>query len=300
MLDPFPIPPSIRDGSQALTSSLGLRTLPLHTHEIILSYALYNFIDAVLSPFISARLFPKKYNAFSRRTQLHWNMHVTSLVNSTFLSLAALYVIFADQERLSDTWEERIWGYTGAGGMVQASIAGFFLWDFQVCVANVGSLGAMDLIHATMGLVISILGFRPFGLYYGLQYVLFELSTPFANFHWFLNKLDKAGSTLQIVNGMVLIVVFGCCRLLWGSYSTVLFFRDAWTALHAPGPSWTSYDHSPTEKPLVLEHRAQWWMTIIFLVTHTTIMALSAIWFSKMITTIRKHYARSGGEKKMQ
>ncbi len=142
-----------------MATKLHLLTLPLHIHEIVLSYALYNFIDAVLAPLISSRLLSNQYRAFSRRTQLQWNMHVTSLVNSTFISLAAIYVLCADVDRLSDTWEQRLWGYTGAGDMVQAFGAGFFIWDVQICAANVQTLGVTDLVHASMGLIISFLGF---------------------------------------------------------------------------------------------------------------------------------------------
>ncbi|KAK1079830.1 hypothetical protein LTR33_006063 [Friedmanniomyces endolithicus] len=298
MLDPIPVPPLLRDAIQPLATRLHLLTLPLHIHEIVLSYALYNLIDTVLAPLISRRLFPNHYRAFSRRTQLQWNMHVTSLVNSTFISLAAIYVLYADVDRLSDTWEQRMWGYTGAGGMVQAFGAGFFIWDLQICAANVKTLGVPDLVHALMGFIISFLGFRPFGLFYGIQYALVELSTPFVNFHWFLNKLNKAGSTLQLVNGMILITVFGCCRLLWGSYMTKTFFGDVWTALHAPRSSWTTYNYSPTQKPLVLQHHAEWWVGIVFLATHTVVMSLSIFWFGKMIATMRRPYAGSNGKRK--
>ena len=116
-----------------------------------------------------------------------------------------------------------------------------------------------------------------------------ELSTPFVNIHWFLNKLDKAGSTFQIVNGVLLVVTFASCRLLWGSYLTVVFFRDVWTALHAPQPSWTEYNYSPVEKPLILEPQAPWWLAIVFMLTNAVVMSLSAFWFTKMIATLRKH-----------
>jgi hypothetical protein len=139
---------------------------------------------------------------------------------------------------------------------------------------------------------------RPFGLYYGIQYALLELSTPFVNIHWFLNKLHKAGSKLQLVNGVILIVVFGCCRLIWGSYMTVVFFRDVWAALHALRPSRTSYEYSLAEKPLVLQHQAQWWVAAMFLVTHAIVMALSVFWFCKMIATARNHFARHGSKRK--
>lgn len=116
-----------------------------------------------------------------------------------------------------------------------------------------------------------------------------ELSTPFVNIHWFLNKSGKAGSTFQIINGILLTVIFAGCRLVWGSYLTVVFFRDVWTALHAPKSSWTEYDYSSLERPLVLEHRAPWWLASMFMVSNAVLMSLSAFWSTRTIVTIQKH-----------
>lgn len=165
MLDPIPVPPSLRDAISPLTNLLHLHTLPLHIHELILSYIFYTFLNAFLAPRLSAYLLPTPYAKFPPRTKLLWNIHVTSFVNSTFVSVAALYVLFADRDRLSDTWEQRMWGYTGLGGMVQGFGAGYFVWDVQVCAANLDLLGVTDLLHAVVSLSIAILGFvcRPPG-----------------------------------------------------------------------------------------------------------------------------------------
>ena len=88
------------------------------------------------------------------------------------------------------------------------------------------------------------------------------------------------------------------CRLLWGSYLTFVFFRDVWTALHAPQSSWTEYNYAPSEKPLVLEHQAPWWLATMFMIANAVVMSLSAFWFTKMIATMRKHIESSGREKK--
>jgi hypothetical protein len=159
MLDPIPAPAFLRDLIQPLADALHLGTLPLHIHEVLASFVAYSFIYAVLSPILSAYLFPDTYAKFPPRTQLQWNMHVTSLVNSLFLCVAASYILLCDTELRNETWEERIWGYTGAGAMVQAFGAGYFVWDVQVCATNLGMLGVPDLMHAVVALVISVLGF---------------------------------------------------------------------------------------------------------------------------------------------
>lgn len=159
MLDPIPVPSFLQDAINPLTSLLHLHTLPLHIHQVILSYIFYTSLNAFLAPRLSAYLLPTTYASFPQRTKLQWNIHLTSFINSTFVSLAALYVLYADQDRLNETWEERMWGYTGLGGMVQAFGAGYFVWDVLVCAANIETLGMMDLMHAVVALSIAILGF---------------------------------------------------------------------------------------------------------------------------------------------
>ena len=56
-------------------------------------------------------------------------------------------------------WEERVWGYTGAGGMVQALAAGYFLWDLGICVRYFGVFGVGLLAHAVAALVVFSFGF---------------------------------------------------------------------------------------------------------------------------------------------
>ena len=56
-------------------------------------------------------------------------------------------------------WEERVWGYTGAGGMIQGFAAGYFLWDLCVSVTHVNVFGWGLLAHAVSALVVFSLGF---------------------------------------------------------------------------------------------------------------------------------------------
>ena len=59
-------------------------------------------------------------------------------------------------------WEERVWGYTGAGGLIQAFAAGYFVWDFGICAGNVDIFGWGMLAHAVSALVVFGLGFVSF------------------------------------------------------------------------------------------------------------------------------------------
>ncbi len=84
---------------------------------------------------------------------------MVSTIQSISICGIALYVISSDLERYRMGWEDRIWGYTGAGGMVQAFAAGYFLWDVLVSAMYLQILGIGSLLHAICALLITCLGF---------------------------------------------------------------------------------------------------------------------------------------------
>lgn len=114
---------------------------------------------------------------------------------------------------------------------------------------------------------------RPFVNYYGVSLILYELSTPFLNIHWFLDKTGMTGSTAQLVNGILLLLSFGGSRLVWGTYQSVSMYRDIWTAYTAPG-----------ENPVAS------WLAVSFVVANTILCTLNFFWFSKMIAALRKRF----------
>lgn len=59
-------------------------------------------------------------------------------------------------------WEGRVWGYTGAGGMIQGFAAGYFLWDLGVCLLHIDIFGWGLLAHAIAALTVFMLGFVSF------------------------------------------------------------------------------------------------------------------------------------------
>ena len=67
--------------------------------------------------------------------------------------------MFNDEERGGMGWEERVWGYTGADGMIQGFAAGYFLWDLWLCGMNVDIFGWGLLAHSIAALVVFLLGF---------------------------------------------------------------------------------------------------------------------------------------------
>ncbi|KAI9761543.1 MAG: SWI/SNF complex component snf12 [Chaenotheca gracillima] len=308
MIDPFfPAPAFLAKLTQPIADALYLTTLPLHIHEIILAVAFYHYVHTKVGPALSSWLFPGIYSRFPTRTKINWDVHVVSFVQSVLVNSLALWVMMNDEERSHMDWRERVWGYTGAGGLTQALAAGYFLWDLQVTAFNVGIFGWGMLAHAVSAVVVFSFGFRPFVNYYGPTFILYELSSPFLNIHWFLDKVNMTGSKMQWYNGILLLSTFFGCRLVWGTYQSVRVYQDVWSALQTPGAAPAT---TLTPDQLNLQSRSDSeimrfagpqlvpaWLAITYLGSNIVLNTLNFYWFGKMIETVRKRFQPAEQEK---
>ncbi|KAI9672903.1 MAG: hypothetical protein M1829_004453 [Trizodia sp. TS-e1964] len=309
MLDPLPLPPLfLQRLSQPLADYLSFPTLPLHIHEVLLAFAFYHCINKYFAPLLSRAIFPTIYTNLAPKTRINWDVHVVSLVQSSLINVLALWVMFADEERWAMDQRERVWAYTGASGMIQGFAAGYFLWDLMVSIQNVHIFGWGLLAHAISALIVFSFGFRPFLNFYGPTFILYELSSPFLNFHWFFDKLNMTGSRPQLYNGIALLATFFCCRLVWGSYQSVRVYQDVWAAIQSP----TAANNSIRLEPEILSNISTvsatksealgemmrfagseivpTWLAITYLVTNVLLNTLNFYWFGKMIETVRKRF----------
>ncbi|KAI9796560.1 MAG: hypothetical protein M1833_006124 [Piccolia ochrophora] len=302
MEDPlFPAPAIAVELVQPTANLVGLSTLPFHVHEILLAFLTYQAIFVIAAPAVSRRLAPKTYESLSFGSRVNWDVHVVSMVQALFINACALWVIWTDVERTRMSWQERLWTYTGATGMVQAFAAGYFLWDLMVSVMHFRILGPGSLVHAISTLLVTSIGFRPFANYYGLNFILYELSTPFLNIHWFLDKLGMTGSRIQLYNGLMLVATFGGCRLIWGTYQSVLIYQDVWTAWTSDVPTGEKYAPLPgATVEEVLRHQQQsmpTWLAGSYLGANTILSVLNFYWFERMIAAVRKRFDPKGEAK---
>lgn len=303
MNDPFPLrcPPNLVRAVKPLAAKLGLTTLPSHIHEIAFSFLLYEGLFTILSPLLSSILVSRIYTSFTRRGKLNWDAHTTSQVQAFLINTLALWIILADPLRQNqsapDAWRERLWGYSAAGGLAQAFAAGYFLWDVVTSSMHMDVMGASSLAHAVAALGVTVLGFRPFANYYGINFVLYELSTPFLNVHWFLDKLGMTGGTAQWVNGILLLLTFGGSRLVWGTYQSWLMYNDVWLAWHDRTPyelkckAYRAVMESTLGLQVPKECRIlPTWLALVYVVGNTMLSVLNFWWYWKMIAALRKRF----------
>lgn len=295
MRDPFIIPPIpwLQQATEPVADLLSLPSLPFHIHEVLAGSLLYGIIYYPLSPIISRVFFSRHYNQLSRARRLNWDVHVVSLFQSCLINALALWVMFVDDERKTMGWQERVWGYTGACGMIQGLATGYFLWDLIVTSRNMDVFGLGTLAHAISALAVYALGYRPFVNYYACNFILWELSTPFLNIHWFLDKMGKTGSAVQLYNGLVLISTFFSCRLVYGTYQSYLVFKDVWSAVGVhPSLSYRMDKHvsDHTMRFATEDSTVPLWLAAAYLASNLTLNSLNCYWFYKMIQALYKRF----------
>lgn len=276
MHDPFFEPwKPLSDFIRPAAEYLNLYTLPLHIHEVIFAFVTYHLVF-LASPIVSSKLFPAHYPKLKPRTQINWDVHVVSFVQATFISALALYQIFFNKARSEE--EHRVYGYTGLGGAGQAFALGYFLWDLWMSSKYFDIFGFGFLAHAISAVVVYSLGFRPFVNYYSPVFILFELSSPFLNIHWFCDKLNLTGSKLQWYNGMCLLAAFFMCRIVWGPIQSYYVFCDIFEAVRNPPLT--------REEGVVVPS----WLAFLYLGSNITLNSLNYFWFSKMIDAVTKRF----------
>ncbi|CAK1357454.1 putative TLC domain-containing protein [Cercospora beticola] len=314
MKDPFPLPPPewLVAAVKPFADALSLPTLALHAHEVIFAFFLYTIIGSVVSPIISSRLVPQRYKALNKRTRINWDVHVVSFFQSVLICVLSLYVIFYDEERIAvrprELWENRIWEYTGLSGLCQSFALGYFLWDLIMCTYYVDIFGVGMLAHAISAVSVFALGYRPFIYFYAPVFLLYELSSPFLNIHWFCDKLDLTGSPIQAINGAFLVSSFFGCRLVWGNISSVLVFLDIYNAIFRGSTEITKIatgapkNYNATELLSIYADEqgqrfafagAQYiplWLGACYLASNLVLNSLNIFWFWKMIQTIRSRF----------
>ncbi|KAJ3008947.1 hypothetical protein HKX48_008257 [Thoreauomyces humboldtii] len=247
-----------------VASTLHLTKLPAHSTTLFFSTLACHVIHT-LSHRISLR-YSSHYARLSPPKQADWNMHVVSSVHATLITLAALPIF--GMESLST---DKVLAYDPYAGEVYAVAAGYFLWDSVVCLWNVKLFGLGFALHGIACLAVFLLAFRPFLMYYGAAFLMFELSTPFLNVHWFCDKTGRSGSTLQLVNGVLLIAVFFLARIVFGLYNSADFFVTCYQRLD------------------VIPAAYVW----VYGIANVFLNGLNMFWLTKMVAAIQSRYVSS-------
>ncbi|EIW84922.1 DUF887-domain-containing protein [Coniophora puteana RWD-64-598 SS2] len=252
--------------AQPLAAKSGLQKIPDYADVIVFSTLFFTFVHLVLSPLLSSALFPSSYAKAGKRVQHNWDIHVVSLVHAVViivLSGRCLMIPALDADRA--------FGWDDQAGYVIAIACGYFIWDLVDSIVEFTDIGFV--LHGFSCTLIYGLAFRPFLQYYGLRFLFWELSTVFLNIHWFLDKTGQSGSQFQLLNGICLLATFFSVRLIWGGKMSFDF--------------WHTLGDIYNQLPIIY--------SLVYGVGNVVLQSLNWLWFTKMITALRKRFTQTTG-----
>ncbi|KAF9212234.1 hypothetical protein CPC16_001041 [Podila verticillata] len=249
----------------ALFEFCGVAALKHHWTTLLAS-AFACSVIVQLSQLVSASLFPETYPKLMGSKRLNWDVHVVSTVHAITIVVLATPLLWNET-----LLQDRIFGYDFHAGQVYAVACGYFLWDTLHSVRHVKDFGIGFVFHGFCSFSVFIFSFRPFLQYYGSVFLMFELSTPFLNIHWFMDKLGMTGSAYQLVNGIVLLSVFFSARIVFGLYM--------------------SYQTYLSVMPVIA--LVPWHLIVIYSAANVVLNSLNLFWFYKMIESLMKRFKPS-------
>jgi hypothetical protein len=120
------------------------------------------------------------------------------------------------------------------------------------------------------------------------------------------------GTTIQLVNGIVLLCTFFSCRIVWGSYQSIRVFTDVYHAYTAGAVARSDLDvgklsGNTTVGNAGFKHdvlrfaegqTVPLWLVCAYLASNLVLNSLNWFWFGKMIETLRKRFDPPFGTKK--
>jgi TLC domain len=114
------------------------------------------------------------------------------------------------------------------------------------------------------------------------------------------------GSKAQLYNGIALLATFFSCRLVWGSYQTVIVYSDMWRATwNAPDASHTAVAYGNSTDPNVNMMAfvtdpapVPVWLVSLYVASNIVLNILNWHWFFKMITAVKKRFEPPKEDKK--
>lgn len=248
----------------------GLPYLPVHLISIMRSLLLWYALQ-LLSHSISPRIFPKSFAKMSSRTRTSWDLHMVSLIHSVVVAPISLYYWLQIDEST-----DRLWGYDYTLAQVYALSLGYFAWDV---IMSLRYEGFAFVLHGVLGFTAAMLVYKPLLMFDGLSILIWELSTPFLNIHWALDKLGRTGSRIQLVNAVFLVLAYVCVRLLLGVYASYRLIELLWASTSTARPV------PPT-------------LQMFYTLGLPALNFLNYMWFFKMLRAIRKRFPAEGTKPK--
>jgi len=251
----------LQEFSLPIARKLSLTRLPEFFPLVVAFFIFFQALEWV-SPMLLGALSPIHFGQANRRTKRNWAIRVVSTAHALIVVPMAIACL-----NYPELDKDRAFGFNDPVGRLTAVACGYFIWDLIDSVIHFTTIGFV--IHGAVCLMVYSQAFRPFLGYYGTRFLLWELSTPFLNMHWFFDKSNMTGSVLQVVNGIVLVITFFIVRLCYGGLMSYRFFITLWDVRF--------------QLPLLL--------AVAYAVGNLSLQALNWFWFYKMLQALQKRFS---------
>lgn len=145
-----------------------------------------------------------------KQDKKQFNCHLVAFVHSVLVIFPCFYIYY-----LEPLDKYQIFSYNEMVGQLHALSMGYFLWD-SITSIQLGDVAFT--FHGLACLIMMLSSFQPFLMNFGYKFLLFELSTPFVNLNWFMDRLPGwKGSASYYINGVSLVATFFVARVIIGS-----------------------------------------------------------------------------------
>ncbi|CAO3616820.1 unnamed protein product [Cunninghamella blakesleeana] len=255
-----------------LFDTLGLTTLKYH-YQVVLLSAVVCCIIFETSRVFSPVFFPKTFQFFKGYNAPNWHVHVVSTVHCIAVVIGSFFIM--NDKTLAN---DRVFGYVHWAANIYSISCGYFLWDTFVAIHYYKYQGISMVCHGIASFSVFIFSYKPFVNYYGSIFLMYEISTIFLNFNWFMDKLGWTGSKAQLINGFFLISAFFGARIVFGIYMSI----QMWTDVYA------------------VKELVPWRYIIVYGGANAATTFLNIYWFRLMINMLRKRFSNNKTDKELK
>lgn len=250
---------------------LAWRSSPLvesNLHVILFSLGLYTALYQVGKLFLLVPLINK--TLVKPKDRVDVAIKTVSFIQSVLICILGIPV-FGNEYLAKD----HIFATTPYSNFYVSMALGYFIWDALICLYFINYCGIGFVMHGVVStLVFGIASHYQFIQYYSAIFLLFECSTPFLNIRWAGLKLKVLPDSIELINNIILILIFFFVRILWGWYQVGMLAYDFWLA--KDDPRFTTFG------------------AVIILLCNGVLDILNVFWFSKMmvvaITTLKQMF----------
>ncbi|SCU98001.1 LADA_0H09890g1_1 [Lachancea dasiensis] len=211
-------------------------------------------------------------------------LHFVSMIQSfVILYLSLAYLQTHGPTTTHPSALRRVFDHDVESEVICVFAIGYFVWD---AVISVFYSSLPFIMHGLISTVMFSIGLKPYIQFYAPAFLMFELSNPFLNFRWFgikffpqvseTNKTftARALNCVQLLNNVVLILVFFGARIVWGWYQIFMLCSDFWQVRHDP-------------RFLLLE-------TATIVSGNLVLDVLNLVWFLKMLSVAKRIISKRG------